>query len=473
MEDVEGNRRGWWRCCAAVSAVISVSALFVPKRRQRSRSGHRDVFPAAMKGIALRPHRSARLQAPVCQFCQFSTVRAAHRRPLLPQCTPTSLLHNRRDVDAGLRSKRALRVPLAAAPSITRRFASSASKTSIPDDPESALRKVQQEFRAIRDSDSVPSDETVIQLLQKCRKIVESIVLQEHDKHESPANKEEGNATSSLLGLEEKTPTARLSDSVAKSTARRVTDSISELANELLRDEKVFISPGALEHYTKIQTLLKKADHFPEVFALYANKPVPEANSSPIKYRPQNPKSVKNAIPSELANMALDVAIDQKNLPLVLDIIDNTFCAPAFYRAKIFKKAALPLSGLAAAPAASYAVASWAATLQNTMDPSTATGIAFAATLAYIGFTASVGIIAITTANDHMERVVWLPGTPLRQRWLREEERAALDKVACAWGFKEPWLRGEEEGEEWESLREFIGMRGMILDKSDLMEGMQ
>lgn len=362
---------------------------------------------------------------------------------------------------------------MAAAPSITRRFASSASKTSIPDDPESALRKVQQEFRAIRDSDSVPSDETVIQLLQKCQKIVESIVLQEHDKHESPANKEEGNATSSLLGLEEKTPTARLSDSVAKSTARRVTGSISELANELLRDEKVFISPGALEHYTKIQTLLKNADHFPEVFALYANKPVPEANSSPIKYRPQNPKSVKNAVPSELANMALDVAIDQKNLPLVLDIIDNTFCAPAFYRAKIFKKAALPLSGLAAAPAASYAVASWAATLQNTMDPSTATGIAFAATLAYIGFTSSVGIIAITTANDHMERVVWLPGTPLRQRWLREEERAALDKVACAWGFKEPWLRGEEEGEEWESLREFIGMRGMILDKSDLMEGMQ
>ena len=84
-----------------------------------------------------------------------------------------------------------------------------------------------------------------------------------------------------------------------------------------------------------------------------------------------------------------------------------------------------------------------------------------------------MAVLAITTANDQMERVVWLPGIPLRHRWLREEERAAMDKVAVAWGFKDPWMRGEETGEEWESLREFIGMRGMILDKTDLMEGMQ
>ncbi|KAL2001319.1 hypothetical protein VTN02DRAFT_1919 [Thermoascus thermophilus] len=424
-----------------------------------------------MKGVPFRPQRSARLQVPICQICQFSTVRAGHRRPISQPYAPTSLQHSR-DVYPGLRSQRTWRVPLIAPQSISGRFASSTSKTSIPADPEVALQQVQKEFRAIRDADSVPSDETVVQLLQKCQKIVESIVLQEHEHHGSSTNRDEGNATSSLLSLEEKTLSAQRSNA-SQSTERRVTDSISQLANELLRDEKVFISPGALEYYTKIQTLVKNAEHFPEIFALYANKPVPQANSSPIKYRPQDPKSVNNAVPSELANMALDVAIDQKNLPLVLAIIDNTFCAPAFYRAKVFKKAALPLSGLAAAPAASYAVASWASTLQNTMDPSTATGIAFAATLAYIGFTSSVGIIAITTANDQMERVVWLPGMPLRQRWLREEERAALDKVACAWGFKDPWRRGEEEGEEWEALREFIGIRGMILDKSDLMEGME
>lgn len=171
--------------------------------------------------------------------------------------------------------------------------------------------------------------------------------------------------------------------------------------------------------------------------------------------------------------MALDVAISQKNLSLVLAIIDNTFCAPAFHRAKVVRKAGVPLGGLAVAPMACYALASLASTFQNTMDPSTATGIAFAASLAYVGGTSSIGILAITTANDQMERVTWLPGIPLRHRWLREEERAAMDKVAVAWGFKDPYMRGEEVGEEWESLREFIGMRGMILDKTELMEGME
>lgn len=248
---------------------------------------------------------------------------------------------------------------------------------------------------------------------------------------------------------------------------------LSELVSELLRDEKVFISPEALARYSAIQTLLKRPDTFPEIFHLYANKPVPEADSWPVKYHRADPKSIKSAVPPELANMALDTAIGERNLALVLAIIDSTFCAPAFHRAKVFKKAAAPLGALAAAPAACYAAASWAASLQNTMDPSTATGIAFAAILAYVAGTSSVGLLAITTANDQMERVVWLPGIPLHQRWLREEERAALDKVAVTWGFKNPAMRGEEEGEEWESLREFIGLRGMILDKSDLMEGME
>jgi hypothetical protein len=69
--------------------------------------------------------------------------------------------------------------------------------------------------------------------------------------------------------------------------------------------------------------------------------------------------------------------------------------------------------------------------------------------------------------------VTWVGGMPLRERWLREEERAALDKVAIAWGFKEEWKRGMETGLEWESLREFIGRRGMVLDASNLMQGME
>ncbi|KAI5301299.1 hypothetical protein KEM56_001835 [Ascosphaera pollenicola] len=72
-----------------------------------------------------------------------------------------------------------------------------------------------------------------------------------------------------------------------------------------------------------------------------------------------------------------------------------------------------------------------------------------------------------------MNRVVWMPGTPLRERWLREKERAALDRIASAWGFKDVTRRGEEEGEDWEALREIIGLRGMVLDKTDLMDGME
>lgn len=325
-------------------------------------------------------------------------------------------------------------------------------------------------------SDRVPPNEAVVQVLERCQKLAEALVSS--DNNDSSTGNE-GNAISSLLDMEAKKSATDPSSAGVRQAKRlpkldaKLADAISRIATELLKDQKVFISPEALEHYTKTQTLLQRPEPFPEIFHIYANKPVPEENSSPIKYHQANPKNMNSAVPAELANMALDVAIAQKNLSLVLAIIDTTFCAPAFRRAKIFKVAGVPLAGLTIAPAACYALASWAATFQNSMDPSTATGIAFAASLAYVGGTSSMGILAITTANDQMERVVWLPGIPLRHRWLREEERAAMDKVAVAWGFKDPAMRGDEVGEEWESLREFIGMRGMVLDKTELMEGMQ
>ncbi len=93
--------------------------------------------------------------------------------------------------------------------------------------------------------------------------------------------------------------------------------------------------------------------------------------------------------------------------------------------------------------------------LQDSMDQSTATGIAFAAILAYIAFTGTIGVVVVATSNDQMRRVTWLPGMPLRHRWLREEERAALDKVACAFGFQEQHRFGEENGPEFEALSIF------------------
>ncbi|KAA8566987.1 hypothetical protein EYC84_010078 [Monilinia fructicola] len=110
---------------------------------------------------------------------------------------------------------------------------------------------------------------------------------------------------------------------------------------------------------------------------------------------------------------------------------------------------------------------------QNTMEPGMATNIAFAGILAYMGFTATIGVVAVTTANDQMDRVTWAPGMPLRERWVREEERAAIDKVAGSWGFHEKWRRGEEEGKDWDRLRLWIGNKGMLLDAVELMEGME
>lgn len=72
-----------------------------------------------------------------------------------------------------------------------------------------------------------------------------------------------------------------------------------------------------------------------------------------------------------------------------------------------------------------------------------------------------------------MERITWVLGTPLYQRWLREEERAATEKVAKHWGHRERWRWGEEEGNEWRLLKRWAGVRGMVVDRVGLMEGME
>lgn len=427
-----------------------------------------------MKGIALRGRTASHSRWLICQFCQFSKSSAPRRAPFARQYASLSPLHRNGHVGQ-LRSKKNVKSHILSSQLVSKRFESTTPRTTSPE-PKAALQQVAHEASALHKSDSVPSDDTVVKLLQKCQVIAETLVAREHDHQKQPSSvaRDEGNnnAISPLLDLEEQN-TAKKRPTSSGNNEKQIFNSVSKIVNEIVKDEKVFLSPDVLACYTKIQTLLKRADHFPEVFRLYAYKPAPEENTKPIKFRKANPTSVNNAVPSDLANMALDVAIKQRNLSLVLAIIDNTFCAPAFHRAKVFKKAGVPLGGLAVAPAGCYVIASWAAGLQNTMDPSMATGIAFAAGLAYVGGVSSIGVLAITTANDQMERVTWIPGIPLRHRWLREEERAAMDKVALAWGFKSVDFRGEEEGEEWEALKEFIGMRGMILDKTDLMPGMQ
>ena len=55
---------------------------------------------------------------------------------------------------------------------------------------------------------------------------------------------------------------------------------------------------------------------------------------------------------------------------------------------------------------------------------------AFAGISTYVLCTGTLGFVALTTFNDDHERVVWRPGVPLLDRYKRQDERAALDRLA-------------------------------------------
>jgi hypothetical protein len=251
------------------------------------------------------------------------------------------------------------------------------------------------------------------------------------------------------------------------------TDLLSSLAYKIIKYPPVFITPEALATYVNIQALLKRPETFPEVFRLYASKPVPAPNSSPIKYSTPNPGSYKQAIPKPTADAALQAAIERKDLDLAIAIIDSSYATKAFQRSKFITKAFPAIGGIALTPAAAGILASQLPSYFPIANPSELVAYATVGMVTYVAGISTLGFVVITTTNDHMERVTWAPGMPLRERWLREEERAAVDKVAMAWGFKEGGRRGEEQGIEWEGLREWCGLRGMILDKTELMEGME
>ncbi|KAJ5166943.1 uncharacterized protein N7482_005724 [Penicillium canariense] len=456
-----------------------------------------------MNRFSLRANRGSTPQGVICQLCQFTTSTSRRAIPLARGAAnpgsrvPTSnvlqpsRLNSQQQLPcqtSSIRYKSRLASQTLEKPVETESSPAENSNSAHLSDPngdneihEPSLLSLEDLDRMTRDcettalkllgSNQVPGNKDVEDALLECEETARSLSPYWDLRDDSSTNGK-SNAICSLLEMEEKHGSVTQRHELEEAL-RGLANRVSHVMTQIIKDEKVFISPTALERYVRAQCVLNQAEHLPEVFNLYANKAIPEEKSSPPKFHEANPNDVNSAVPAELANQAIDVAIKQKNLPLVLAIIDNTFCAPAFHRAKVFKKAAVPLVGLAAAPAACFTLASWASTFQNTMDTSTATGIAFAASLAYVAGTSSMGILAITTANDQMKRVTWLSGVPLRHRWLREEERAALDKVSCAWGFQDPYMHGEEIGEEWDSLREFIGMRGMILDKTELMEGMQ
>ncbi|KAF3769126.1 hypothetical protein M406DRAFT_72075 [Cryphonectria parasitica EP155] len=286
--------------------------------------------------------------------------------------------------------------------------------------------------------------------------------------------------TSSLLGIRfllnttsaAKTTQHLAAESAQNSPSSDVIDHISQVAFEIISHPSILITARVLEAYVVIQARLGRVETLPYVLSLYATKPRPNGKSGSVEYVQQAPDKAANAVDPTIVEKALDAAIEAKNLDAAIGVIENTYATKAFIRQKVLRRGLLPVSAAATAPLAVYLVASNLAHLQTSFDQGTATAVATAGILAYVGFTGSMGLLAILTQNDHMKRVTWAPGITLRERWLHEEERAALDKVACSFGFSQMQRFGEEEGAEFQALRQFVLRKGMVLDRVELMEGM-
>ncbi|KAH6660262.1 hypothetical protein BKA67DRAFT_530375 [Truncatella angustata] len=329
----------------------------------------------------------------------------------------------------------------------------------------------------------VPSEADTSAALRACQVVADYIMDESVQPQITHMINEADSTASNLLSLDSsRRKAAKASPADLDSSARnalistqlkQLIDRISEAAYVTLAHPTVFITPRLLQEYVKVQATLGRPETLPRVLQLYASKPMPREASGSIEYTKQNSDKASNAVESSVAETALDTAIEAKNLDAAVGIIESTYTTKAFIRSKLLRNATLPVATFAATPLAAYAVARNFSVFQDAMDAAHATNVAFVAILAYVGFTASIGIVAATTANDQMKRVTWAPGIALRSRWIREEERAALDKIACAWGFAEKWRQGEEEGPEWDALREYIGQKGMVLDRTELMDGMQ
>ncbi|KAL8795239.1 MAG: hypothetical protein Q9195_002250 [Heterodermia aff. obscurata] len=343
----------------------------------------------------------------------------------------------------------------------------SSSHQSLP--VEEQLSELLSKAKSLTQSTAIPSEESSKEALDSCKRLAAILVGVETDPKADSYS-----PTSSLLDLEELrkrfgSPTSNLS----RATRNRIAEEVSKTALDIISSPPVFITPSLLATYVDTQALLNRPEAVPPAFILYASKPLPRPGTTPTEYIASNPKKASSAVPISIASTALDAAIDAKNLPVCFDIINTTVCAPAFRRNKFVRRALLPCIGAAMVPVAAYTAASQWSIWQDTMDNDLAWNIMFGGLLAYVGFTAGIGFVAVTTSNDQMDRITWAIGTPLRERWLREEERAFVDRVAGAWGFQEPWKRGQEEGLDWQQIYEWAGLRGMVLDKVGLMEGME
>ncbi|KAK1477492.1 hypothetical protein CABS01_14959 [Colletotrichum abscissum] len=434
-----------------------------------------------MRTAFIRP--AARQPRFVCQSCvglsrAGQQTRLQHTaKPNVPSIVPlrSAQLYENTTLRRGFeKSRLASTVPASALQKNGHERPATASPSSkeLPDLSKLAA-VVQQSRKHFLSTDGIPTTQLVTAVLKTCQGAANAIQPYLSRSENRPASTLTASTASNLLSLDSNLTAAKSgSASIPSVSVKDTVDTISESAYEIIAHPTVSIGPQVLDLYVNIQARLGRPETLPHVFELYASKPKPKAVEGAISYVQQNPNRADKAIEASVAETALGAAIDAKNLDAAIGIVEACYATQAFYRQKLLRKALLPVSAVAAAPFGVYTLASNLSAFQNTMEPVTATKFAFAAILAYLGFTATIGMVAKTTVNDHMRRVTWAPGIPLHQRWLREEERAGMDDIACAWGYREKWRHGEEGGIEWDSLKEYLGLKGMMLDRVELMEGM-
>ena len=332
------------------------------------------------------------------------------------------------------------------------------------------IKKAQQIGDDILNSKAIPDEDATLEALRVIESAAQQLSYHAKSSSNGKGKADDNSAASSLLLLD----STKTSEAHPASISIAV-DLLSTLAHKIITHPPVYITQPILNTYISVQSTLHRPQSFPDIFALYASKPTPILGSAdPIRYKTSNPNAATQAIPTEIADKALDVAIQAKNMPLALDIIATTYTTPAFRRNKFIRKAlpSLSLFGFGV-PLGALTLALQLPYLSNIPDPLTNVIIGFAGIITYTSAVGILGFVAITTRNDQMQRVTWVTGMPLRERWIREEERAAIDRVALAWGFKERERWGEEESPEWEELKEWAGRRGMWLDRVEFMDGME
>lgn len=418
------------------------------------------------------------LQRYICRSC-LSTFRRPHATQALRLALSSKICPNRpaaRPVSSKAHDTNPAR------PTTRLKSTASVRRVQNTQDASNELRSIEKQIETTLGQHNVPSDQETLEVLRAIEATARRLVGH-HDPDRDAPNSSKDNAdrdspTSAILSLGSRPSKSTAQQQHQRTPAHRkdAIDTLSNLAYTFLTHPRVFISSSALISYITTQSHLQRPSTFPKIFDAFANKPIPTLSKHPATaptFRPASPNALAAAIPPKVADLALTTAIQTRDLPLALSIISTTYRLPAHRRSKIFRQALLPILGASLTPFAAYSLATQLSTLQTGLPPEMFTQLAFAGLGTYALAVGTIGYVAVTSANDQMRRVTWAVGMPLWERWVREEERAGVERCAVAWGLGESWRWGEEEGVVWEGLREWVGVRGMVLDKVGLMEGME